>query len=500
MALFVVLVRIALQFVFGDRSIDSLTANAVNGFKLAVWVLGFGLLNIVVDFRKLLAKAPLSLKKFSSVLSLSLSLIPAVAMIAERVRIASRLRLHARGFRLVRSIAVPVLSSAIDQAMSLADSMETRSNFKSSPTAIRQNGLSFKYPNGELILDGVNFEAKPGTLTLLHGMTGSGKSTLLKVLQAKTAGAALVGQFPRETFVAETVFDELAFAPRAQNKSKEEVSAIVEPLLARFNLSPDANLLELSAGWQQRVAIAAALSAGSKVLLLDEPFSALDASSTQLLLETLSRLKDSGITVVAAEHRTSELSAIADQSLLLSEGKLSSQKPKPQQLASAKPRSGKVTVLLGANGSGKTTHLNALAKTQGVLVPQPAIDLVFLETVKAELHQADIDAKAEFGTTKKLFKSFISTFNELQNPRDLSEGQKLALAISIQLAKRTELLILDEPTLGFDLVSRQQLVNTLGRIAESGVDILIATHDQEFANAIATETIDVAQAVIRAQH
>ena len=60
-------------------------------------------------------------------------------------------------------------------------------------------------------------------------------------------------------------------------------------------------------------------------------------------------------------------------------------------------------------------------------------------------------------------------------------------------------LLLDEPTLGFDVESRQVLATTIRKIAESGVEVLVATHDREFANAIATETISIEQVIQNAR-
>ena len=495
MALFVVLVRLALQLLFGDRSPGNITSHILSSLSLAGWVLAFGVLNLVVDFKKLFSKSPTLFRNFTSALSITLALVPAMTATAFRVRNAARLRTHRRGFQLVRSIAVPVLSSAIDQALNLADSMEARSTTQNPVSEINLRNISFNYEADKPILNSIDFKAEPGSITVVHGNTGCGKSTLLKVLHSKTPGSAMVGQFPRDTFVADTVFDELAFAPRQQDKTSDEIRTLVGKLVTKFDLTPTDSLLELSAGWQQRVAIAAALASGSKVILLDEPFSALDQAGSTLLVDTLEKLKTAGVTIVIAEHRTFELLQLADQFLQLSNGNLTAKKPRPVKLVSATPTKGAVRVLLGANGSGKTTFLNQQAQTRGVLVPQPASDLLFLDTVAAELSQSDKDAKVGDGTTQSLFSSFVASFDESQNPRDLSEGQKLALAISIQLARQTELLMLDEPTLGFDLASRQNLVNQLSRIAEMGVEVLVATHDQEFAVAIASETIAIERAV-----
>ncbi len=496
MALFVVLVRVIFRFIFGDRSFEGILQAGIDGFKLAVWVLGFGLLNVVVDFRKLLSRLPRSWRGLSVPLGIALSLTPELANSLNRIRENSKLRANRRGIRLIRSVLTPMLSGAIDQAIELADSMQARGFGKKLPSPsgeIKLAKLNFTYPSGREVLRDVSLKLELGSFTVVTGNTGSGKSTLLKVIQAKNPGVGFVGQLPRQTFVADTVFAELAFSLRQRGSSNAAITDRVSEVATTFGLDLEANPLELSAGWQQRVAIAAALTAGSKVLILDEPFSALDDSGTSELISTLSDLKASGTTIVVAEHRVNLLTGLADRVLQIRDGSLTESELEIQNLDHMIPNSGNVTVLFGPNGSGKTTYLKRLAKRSGALIPQPASDLLFLDSVEEEFKQADLDAKKPDGTTAAIAKKFALEFEPNQNPRDLSEGQKLTLALCVQLAKTTDLLLLDEPTLGFDLTSRQILADTIRQIAESGVEVIVATHDREFAGAIATETISIEQ-------
>ena len=494
MALFVVLVRLAFAAVFGNRSLDSLSSSALAGINLALWILGFGAINLLVDFRKLFSRSPKFLGNFITALKLTFSLTPELARGMIRIRTAARLRSTRKGFRQVASTIVPMLSDAIDQSLNLADSMEARGfggRLTTAQGAIKLSNVYFSYSPDQPILNDLDFEAPAGTITLITGATGCGKSTLLKVIQAKVPGVGFVGQFPRQTFVAETVFDELAFALRQSKLSESEIRSRVTEIAKSFDLELSAKPLELSAGWQQRVAIAAALSSGTKILLLDEPFSALDSKATQLVLETLSRLKGEGYTIVIAEHRTLPLQKLADQTLKLENGKLNTHDIRDRKLKVAKSRTN-VTALVGENGSGKTTYLNKLATTQGVLVPQPARDLLFLDTVAAECTQADRDNSLAPGATFENLRRLNTRITELQNPRDLSEGEKLSLSIAIQLSKETDLLMLDEPTLGFDFDTRQNLVTLISELSERGIRVLVATHDQEFANSVASEVMSLA--------
>ncbi len=498
MALFVVLVRLVFRFIFGDRSLESSLQALIDGAKLAAWVLGFGILNLIVNFRKLLNLLPKSLRFLTTPLGIAFSLTPELANSMIRIRNNSKLRAHRRGVHYLRSVLVPMVSSAIDQAMNLADSMQAR-GYSNPRDSIALKNLHFAYPSGKKVLRNVSFEASPGSFTIITGATGSGKSTLLKVIQAKLPGVAFVGQFPRQTFVAETVHEELAFSLEESGLSKSEIQTSVTELAAKFGLELGANPFELSAGWQQRLAIAAALGVSSKILILDEPFSALDDEGTNELLTTLGDLKASGTTIVIAEHRVQLLTDLADRILHIQGGLLLPAKIEMPSLTKSVPTTGKVTALFGMNGSGKTTYLRKLAESSGVLVPQPASDLLFLDTIEAEFRQADLDAKQPAGTAEAIAKKFNFQFEPNQNPRDLSEGQKLTLALAIQLAKPANLLLLDEPTLGFDTASRQALAETIQGIAETGVEVIVATHDREFATAVATASINIDQVVANAR-
>ncbi|MEN9992667.1 MAG: hypothetical protein RLY83_237 [Actinomycetota bacterium] len=496
MALFVVLVRLVFKLVFGTFTFETAIQAIVDGSKLAVWVLGFGLLNVVVDFRKVLKHSPTALRGIATPLGIAFALTPEMAKSVIRIRANAKLRAHRRGINVVRSVMVPMLSNAIDQALNLADSMEARGSARKPATQfgdLNFPNLNFRYPSGEPVLIDASVGLTRGSFTLISGNTGSGKSTLLKVIQAKTPGIGFVGQFPRQTFVAETVFEEIAFSLEQLGLTQAAISTRVTELTNKFQLDPKSRLQELSAGWQQRVAIVAALAAGSEVLLLDEPFSALDEGGSNHLLSLLAELKASGTTIMVAEHRTGLLAGLADVKLTIEKGKVFETKTAPASIEPRIANQGHVKVFVGVNGSGKTTYLRKLAEHSGVLVPQPASDLLFLNKVEDEFKQADLDAKKPLGTTEKLAKDLQLSFDKSQNPRDLSEGQKLALALSIQLAKDTNLLLLDEPTLGFDTPSRQALANLIQQIAESGVEVLVATHDREFASAIATETLNIEQ-------
>ncbi len=175
---------------------------------------------------------------------------------------------------------------------------------------------------------------------------------------------------------------------------------------------------------------------------------------------------------------------------------------------------GEVTALMGRNGSGKSSLLWALQgsgpraagrveiagvapvatdgrgrRDQVSLVPQTPADLLYLETVGAECAQADRESTVPAGTTRSLLDRFAPGIADGQHPRDLSEGQKLALVLAIQLAPAPTVVLLDEPTRGLDYAAKAQLADVIGDLAAQGRSIVVATHDVEFVARVADRVL-----------
>ena len=532
MALLVVVVRAAFRFLFGGFSPEAFWFGLKDGLGLSVWVLAFGVLNIVFDFAKLAALFP---GRIGTALSIAINLVPEQARSIERIRSASKLRSDRRGLQLIRRIIAPVLRASVDGSLELAASMESRGFGKARQKKPKfEKTVTFQYPKGSKRFESINL--KPGTLTLISGPTGSGKSTLLKLacglaphftggqVNRETAkpnqlasSVAYVGQNPAKTFVAGNVYEELAFAPKQLEMSLNSVHQVAERFALDDKLTLDPRTL--SAGWQQRVAIAASLTAGAQTLLLDEPFSMLDGEGRETLLALLKELKASGIAIAIAEHRTSLLSSLADAHLSLGEPQTTNPKPlKPgttSELHKFEPVSvaygpniifdnfevsipkACISALTGPNGSGKSSLLRALAAQNAALVPQPAANLLFMNSAREELEQADRDNRQPIGSAKILLERLVPNFPFDNNPEDLSEGQKLALAIAIQLGQNRPILLLDEPTVGFDDAAKSRLAALLVEITKLGKTVLLATHDHEFTQQLSSHTISLGGANVR---
>ncbi|MFJ7088084.1 ABC transporter ATP-binding protein [Streptomyces griseus] len=197
-------------------------------------------------------------------------------------------------------------------------------------------------------------------------------------------------------------------------------------------------------------------------------------------------------------------------------------------------RAGEVTALMGRNGSGKSSLLWALQGSgprrsgtvrvagDGVggggggadpkslsaaearrlvgLVPQTPTDLLYLESVKQELDQADTESAPGSGQTGTANLSARTILDRLApgidgatHPRDLSEGQKLALVLAIQLTAAPRILLLDEPTRGLDYRAKTQLIAMVDELAAEGRSVVISTHDVEFAARAADRVVVLAE-------
>ena len=186
-------------------------------------------------------------------------------------------------------------------------------------------------------------------------------------------------------------------------------------------------------------------------------------------------------------------------------------------------RAGEVVALMGRNGSGKSSLLWAIqgsgprqggkvtvesldpadlsprqARQLVGLVPQTARDLLYLDTVGTECDQADRDADRDAGTTRQILEDLAPGIDPDSHPRDLSEGQTLALALAVQMAARPKALLLDEPTRGLDYLAKRSLVSILRREAGLGTTVVVSTHDVEFAALAADRVVVMAAAEILA--
>lgn len=177
---------------------------------------------------------------------------------------------------------------------------------------------------------------------------------------------------------------------------------------------------------------------------------------------------------------------------------------------------GRVVALMGRNGSGKSSLLWALqgstrrggrvsvdgrdpsttsateARALVGLVPQTAADLLYLETVDEECAAADDQAAGEPGSCRSLLDRLAPGVPGDRHPRDLSEGQRLALVLAIVLTAEPRVVALDEPTRGLDYAGKDALAAILHELTAAGHAVVVASHDVEFVAAVADDVVVLA--------
>ena len=197
-------------------------------------------------------------------------------------------------------------------------------------------------------------------------------------------------------------------------------------------------------------------------------------------------------------------------------------------------RSGELTALMGRNGSDKSSLLWALqgagTRTSGTvrvfprtgtaggpgrasgvdpaalapddairriaLVPHAPADLLYLESVGAECREADLAVAAESGAALATLERLWPGVPEAVHPRDLSEGQRLALVLAVQLAGGPDVVLLDEPTRGLDYEAKRRLGTLLAELAASGTAVLLSSHDVEFVARVADRVVVLSEGEI----
>jgi energy-coupling factor transport system ATP-binding protein len=180
-----------------------------------------------------------------------------------------------------------------------------------------------------------------------------------------------------------------------------------------------------------------------------------------------------------------------------------------------------VVAVMGRNGAGKSTLLSVLAGLRAPsaglvsvgghpthdrppadvvrrvgLVPHEPTDVLWAQTVEAECAEADRDARRPAGTTAAIFADLVPGADLELHPRDLSEGQRLALALAVVLVANPPLVALDEPTRGLDYPAKRRLGAILRGLADGGHGVVMVTHDVELAAEVADRIVVIADGEI----
>ena len=215
-------------------------------------------------------------------------------------------------------------------------------------TSIEFKNVNKDYEDSDFSIEDFNLKVEQGDFITVIGTSGCGKTTILKMINSlvePTSGEILVNGSPISEvdvvnlrrgigyaiqgtllFPHMTVKDNIAYVPNLINKSNEKTE---EDVLKWTNIvGLDESLLErypneLSGGQQQRVGIARALAASPKILLMDEPFSAVDEITRNQLQKELKEIHEkTGITVMFVTHDIGEALYLGDKVLVMNNGKI----------------------------------------------------------------------------------------------------------------------------------------------------------------------------------
>jgi ABC-type sugar transport system ATPase subunit len=214
---------------------------------------------------------------------------------------------------------------------------------------LEMRGITKRFP-GVLALDRVDFEAERGEIHAIVGQNGAGKSTLMKILGGAFSdyegeifidGKPVIIRSPKDSRAAgvAVIYQELNLVPDltvAENiflgreptkflglvdfaKMRDEARKVLAQLDP--TIDPDAKVRELPVGKQQLTEIAKALSQNARILIMDEPTSALTEAETQKLYDIIRKLKAQGTTILYVSHRLREVFAISDRITVLRDGR-----------------------------------------------------------------------------------------------------------------------------------------------------------------------------------
>ncbi|MEN6618654.1 MAG: ATP-binding cassette domain-containing protein [Rikenellaceae bacterium] len=200
---------------------------------------------------------------------------------------------------------------------------------------------SLEFSIGDFNLGPLSFELEEGYLALF-GPSGSGKSMLMELiagLRRPARGKIIIDSIdhtfssPRQRpvglffqdyalFPHLSVFDNIAFSLRILKKERKQIDVRVKILAEYFSIERllRRDIGTLSGGERQRVALARAIAHQPRILILDEPISALDEELRKGAKETLKNLKNSGQTIIHVTHNSNEVEDLATKSILLDHG------------------------------------------------------------------------------------------------------------------------------------------------------------------------------------
>ncbi len=447
-------------------------------------------------------------------------------------------------------------------------------------------GVSKSFP-GVKALDKVQLTVRKGEIHALVGENGAGKSTLMKILsgvytpdegEITLGGTAVKIRNPHHSeqlgisivyqelsnFPAMSVAENIAVGDYPRNRigalDYRQSAEMTQRILDEFELSdlkPSAYVRELSIGRQQVVEILKASSRNSKVLILDEPTSALTERETDLLFEIMNRLKARGVSIIYISHRLDEIFRVCDRTTVFRDGKyvvtLDVEKTDKAQIVkymvgrdvaynygahSSKVRevlfeaknivygdsvkdvsfrlhAGEVLGIAGLEGAGRTELVETLfgirQKTSGktlvlgrelhirnpMIAKQNGIAYITKDRKRVGLFmRMSVDRNIMAANLDKFSKRGIINFKtahensmvywkrfEIKTPTlkklvvALSGGNQQKVLLAMWFTRNPRILIVDEPTRGIDVGTKEEIHKLIRKLASDGAGIIMISSD-----------------------
>ncbi|MFI5611293.1 ATP-binding cassette domain-containing protein [Amycolatopsis sp. NPDC051903] len=241
---------------------------------------------------------------------------------------------------------------------------------------IRLEGVGKRYGGGELVLDGVDLTVPAGRVLGILGANGSGKSTLLRIMAGVSRasfgtvhGTPAIGYLPDRFPGGQRLSARAYLQHLARIRGGVDLSAI-DPLLERLALvgGPDAQLRTLSKGNAQKVGLAQAVLPRPDLLILDEPWSGLDAGTHAVLGELVAETRARGASVVFTDHRPAVVREHADAVLRIEGGRLTAVAAPAETPVETEPATRIVLAGSGADWAGEPGVRQAVADGSHVVL------------------------------------------------------------------------------------------------------------------------------------
>jgi energy-coupling factor transport system ATP-binding protein len=411
------------------------------------------------------------------------------------------------------------------------------------PPQLSIERLVHRYANGRIVDLSVSLQVFPGQAVLITGPSGCGKSTFLRALagflpeggdttwvgqvepnHSESNRPVLVLQDPESQLLCSTVEEEVGFGPHNLSIAKTEIALRVDDAIERAGIGHlrQRSVEALSCGEKYRVVLSAALAMRPSLLLLDEPFSQLDAAGREQLRTCIERQKAAGHTVIVTAHEWPRHDELWNSRVDLCVASLETALPRcsrrwraehsalrvsglssgPLQSISLDLKAGSTTLVMGDNGAGKSTLLRCLAGSiehSGAIeldgttlvrrdaligrigyLPQNSDLLLFEDTVERELAfglSRVLSADERRARVAETLTAFGLEDSVVRQPLCLSHGERHRVALASLVAARPLVLLLDEPFTGLDRSSVIHVLSLLSHCAhELGMAVLIACH------------------------